>query len=588
MRLYYSLTIYQLLCVLLHRMKSMDKKSDIMLSDGTVDLEIIKDHIEKSNLFNKIYIFPDKMIKSKRIRRDHYDEQIAPKLIAENVELVKQNLPVNLNQYDEIFLCADQFPLGIYINANNIKHYFFEEGNGQQSRRDTTVEYTMKEKDPYLYWIVKKLGLYGENDNVINCFIDFDSQVQGYYNEKAIDFSVKREFQALSDDNKKLILEIFDESGYELESSPESSALYLPQQSVNLGGMTVEEQLYQTSLLLDYFCEQCNNIVIKPHPNDIFTDYSKLGEMVEILPRKFPVELLLLKIKSKFKVGVTAWSTSIHTLSAILERSICFEASIEKEIYKIHRYYAASEAVKIFMKTDSISTIMLIGTNKGLFNNLLDKGEKIHIIECDVEYLLQNENSFGNIVIIDELKDTHDIEKLKNNMTKLLKNKNVIFINSLDDYIFFNGCNYEIFFSMVSWNIKKKTTKEIEKYSTINYSDEEIWIYMDNQENYDIIKREAMSKELKFSNIILEINSLDDYDINKDKYIYLLKTVEGMLKAANKRIEIQQKENEILKNKIQDLISIQDNNGKKNNIEQIISQVKKLEEAIIQLNGGSI
>ena len=165
MRLYYSLTIYQLLCVLLHRMKSMDKKSDIMLSDGTVDLEIIKHHIEKSNLFNKIYIFPDKMIKSKRIRRDYYDEQIAEKLIAENVELVKQNLPVNLNQYDEIFLCADQFPLGIYINANNIKHYFFEEGNGQQSRRDTTVEYTMKEKDPYLYWIVKKLGLYGENDN---------------------------------------------------------------------------------------------------------------------------------------------------------------------------------------------------------------------------------------------------------------------------------------------------------------------------------------------------------------------------------------------------------------------------------------
>ena len=338
MKLYYGLTLYHVLSCILHKITfNTDKECDLIISSLTVNYENLAKTLKESKIFQNVLILDDKKIVQERIKRSSQNETLGvlEKIKNNNVELEKQIK--NLEEYKEIYLCADHFPLGIYLNSNKIRYNYFEDGPGQQCKVEQTIESSIKAKNKFLYDIIVYLNLFGRSKNVNSRYIDLAAQVDlkedGILNQ---DFSVSKILSSLDDNKKNKVLKIFNVSLEKINAK--NKVLFLPQHNVNLNIFSIEQQIEQSALLIDYFLSN-KKLVIKPHPNDDYTNYSRYFPEAEIIDRKFPIELMIPFTEDKFEIGLTAWSTSIKSISNILQKSIYFTSEIDKDYNNIHLYY---------------------------------------------------------------------------------------------------------------------------------------------------------------------------------------------------------------------------------------------------------
>ena len=564
MNLYYALTTYHLLCVILHRMVYGDKNSDLMISDLTVNYVKKQQALKKSGLFHDVFVFSDKTALSKRKRRGQYSLGIADQLIAENERVVKDLLPIDPASYENRYICADQFPLGIYLNANHYHYCFFEEGNGQQSRPEETIEHNIKEYDPYLYWIVKKLGLYGRNENIRNRYINFDAQQSNYhFDDKDVDFGVYSLIDQLSNKQKKQLKQIFAAPDLDFDSAEQQSVLFLPQHNFNLHIFNTEQQLYQSGLILDYFAPDLK-VYIKPHPNDLYTNYHDLGGEVHMIPHTFPAELLPLYTEQKFKKGITAWSTSIQSLEPILSKTIRFTSKIDTDYPNMHRYYACCKMLDALCRNSKKPiTVYTIGINEPLLQYMLsDSGAFKHTLSSiDTVSIVPKElPSINNpdpfFIVADDLTNLN-FEQTATVREQLLKSsaKGIVFINSKDDFLFFDGTHYEVFSNLVPWIIQKELLFEPEFNSDISIDEESVWLYMKDKNERQAVSNLHYTKQLPYSKMITKVNMADDqYQLPSKQVVYRnIKMLEGILKATEQRVLVEMERNKELNEKNQQL-----------------------------------
>ena len=325
--------------------------------------------------------------------------------------------------------------------------------------------------------------------------------------------------------------------------------MFLPQHNVNLNIFTIEEQLYQTSLLLDYFAPDLD-IYIKPHPNDCFTDYTKLGKNINLIPAKFPVELMLLS-PYKFKRGITAWSTSIHSLSEILQEQIYFTADIDKYYKDIYRYYAATKIIQaigsnnlnIYIKwvyLPLLENILRFCNNLNMTYNLIEIEDDLSNIELDKYSIFIIDDKFSSSVKF--------AVNFIDNLIEQIHTSPIIFINSDNHNLFFNGQDYSIYKNMGCWTIRKQPLYEPDIYSDIDFNDEKIWFYIEDNIMKNKIENVSYVKELPCSKIITYTNTIDENFQMPDKNtVYRnIKMLEGILEATQSRLdsEIKEKQND--------------------------------------------
>ena len=536
---YYCLTLYHILCCVLHRMLHNQNNADIMISNLTVDAQKLAENLRKSQLFDSVYIFNDIKVLSSRKNNQSIEVQIEQQSRAVENELV-----INLKEYNNLYICADHFPLGIYCATNNISYNFFEDGCGQYSRRFDTINNIANE---FQKNTVLKYNLFGNNDNIIRRFIDIKAQRDDYVQtNKDCDFSPRSIIKNLKKKKKKLIQEIFD-INVNLKVN-KNSVLFLPQHNVNLNIFTIEEQLYQTSLLLDYFAPDLD-IYIKPHPNDCFTDYSKLGKNINLIPAKFPVELMLLS-PYKFNRGITAWSTSIHSLSEILQEQIYFTADIDKYYKDIYRYYAATKIIQaigsnnlnIYTKwvyLPLLENILRFCNNLNMTYNLIEIEDDLSNIELDKHSIFIIDDKFSSSV--------KSAVNFIDNLIEQIHTSPIIFINSDNHNLFFYGQDYSIYKNMGCWSIHKQPLYEPDIYSDIDFNDEKIWFYIEDNIMKNKIENVSYVKELPCSKIITYTNTIDENFQMPDKNtVYRnIKMLEGILEATQSRLdsEIKEKQN---------------------------------------------
>ncbi len=535
---YYGLTLYHILCCVLHKIFYNHNKADIMISNLTVDAQKLAENLRKSQLFESVYIFDDIKILSSRKNNQSTEEKINQQSRA-----VENELEINLKEYDDLYICADHFPLGIYCAVNNIPYNYFEDGCGQYSRRFETINTLADELQKNT---VLKYNLFGNNDNIIKRFIDIRTQNNCYIRtDKDCDFSPRCIIKKLSKKQRNLIQEIFDINIH--FNINKNSALFLPQHNVNLKTFTIEEQLYQTSLFLDFFASDLD-IYIKPHPNDCFTDYTKLGRSINIIPAKFPVELMLLS-SCKFKRGITAWSTSIHSLSEILQEQICFTAEIDKYYKDIYRYYAVVKIIR--QMANQKLNICTKWVYLPLLENMLQFCDNLNInytlteIEDDFSNINSNEPS---VLIIDD-KFSSTVQSAVNFVEALLEQIHtvpVIFINSNNNNLFFNGHDYSVYKNMGCWTIHKQPLYEPDIYSDIDFDDEKIWFYIEDNAMKNKIENVSYIKELPCSKIVTYTNTIDESFQMPDKNaVYRnIKMLEGILEATQSRLDSEIKEHQ--------------------------------------------
>lgn len=541
MDLYYSLTKYHLLSMILHKI-IYGKNSDsvIYISNLMQNYENVIGNIKKTELFKEVIMFPDKDILNERRRIIGTVSDVAKKIeCSYDVTCSKVS---NLDKFDNYFLCGDHFPLGIYLNYLGKKYSYFEDGDGQQSVAEMTIEHAIKEKDPFLYPIVVELGLFGRNDNVINRYIDMRSQREGYEDDKAIDFCISDILRTkLSKKNKSDLRIIFD--FVQPKITAENSIIFLPQHNVNLGVFTCEQQLYQSSLLLDYFADGYKKY-IKPHPSDIFTDYSAFDD-VTILDGNYPVELLSLAVNGKFAKGITAWSTSINSLAASLESKVSFTSDIDKNYKLMHRYYAAARLIKEYAVKHRVShvNILDIGTDNAM---LAEFFENCDDLKFDCSFKLYNDaEEYNSLPLTDSLcvcvcdkSELIDNDSVMNIIKNSDRTEFTVFIDSSNDSIFINNAELENFEKISVIEINKKSIAELLCTDDKDEESERIYVYMSDTADRETIEAFSFTKKLALTKMLIEANN---YKTSiSDEYVKVIyrevKTLEGILSATERRV----------------------------------------------------
>jgi len=549
MDMYHALTYYHLVNCILHKIIVNTNESVLFVTNLTVDYQNIKKKLEKENIFKKVFIFDEKKTRALHRKYDLSKENEIMRYVKEHNSEVKENMPVNIEGCDNLFICADHFSVGIYINANKLKYSFFEDGSGQQSRRETTVDHSIKLLEPNIYHIVKAWGLCGENDNVKTQYVDMESQINGWHSEKAVDFPVGKLLKKLTKKQIDMFKRIFDIKSEDINC--ENKVIFLPQHNVNLNVFTIDAQLRQSSLLVDYFAEN-ERLVIKPPPNDDFTDYSKVFYDAEIIDRKFPAELMFFITDGKFAKGITAWSTSINSLGNMFHEKIIFSADIDKKFIDIHRYYLTGRILR------DINTVNIycMGVDIPLIKQIMKihnlTGVNIEVINNpDETKKFGKSYDFSNgVCVIDDLTaNRHDCETENFYREFALRFSCAVFINSKDDYFFFSGKNYEIFENLYMFNIKKELMYEPYSGNSINLDDENMWVFMENKENLEKISGIEYIKKLKYSQMITYANVADEkYELPSKNEVYRnIKMLEGILRATESRLLYELKKNETLR-----------------------------------------
>ena len=390
MDLYYVMTNYHVLCAILHKIVfNKERKAVLWVSSYLVDNQPeVFESLKKSNFF-------DKVIEYQEIGFLYFgDMKVNRKMSDEELEIIDDNIDReridDLKTFDNLYICQDTHSLGIYLNKHKMKYNFFEDGCGILSNKGLLL--SLVEKFPAVYKIVDELKCIGESSNVVHRYGDLSEQAEGYYNEKDIDFSVKKILMGLDEEDVNRIFKVYNCKRYDLKKKKKD--LLLTWKYNNAGLMSLDEQREFFALLLDYFHDESAALFIKPHPFDIQPVYEQWYKGAVILERNMPSELLMLAVDGGFDRGITNWSTSIFGLREILKDIINFDKRIDDTYRDFHKYYAVIKYLEIIKKKNSIQEVVLDGVNEIQFMQLLrhhfknydkyfsfvDKGDGIYVV----------------------------------------------------------------------------------------------------------------------------------------------------------------------------------------------------------------
>ena len=503
MDFYYAMTNYHLLCCILHKMLDNNNPARLYISSYLVDNQpTIIDNLKEANIFNEVYEF-------KEISFTHTDKLMNDKEL--NLELdrvckeVEKVIGKELKESKNIYLCSDFYSIGFYLITNKIKYNYFEDGCGTISKRDLPFRIIEKE-NPNRAALVNKLNALGENEYVVNRYASLKDQIDNYYNEIDINFSVKEKLEKLKDKDINKILKIYNVKKIKIEEKNKVNLL-LTMHYNQIVTENNQKRIY--SNLLDYFTKKNEQIIVKPHPADTLKNYNKIFDNVKELNRYMPAELFPYCINKKFEKGITCWSTAIFGLKNIIKNIISFDTRIDTTYNDFDKYYAIISYLKE-IKEDKIINIKTIDINEIQFINML----KYHFKDYKKYYNITEKEDNNTIYIVDKLNDSLNKKKVivlntnyKTDGMLYLKEIfndneiiNTIGINNLKEIEL--NINYEKNYSKSKLNIKYINKKD--------YLD--VMEHIINNSNKEI---ELLEKEISEKNSIIRVRDESIYFLNK-------------------------------------------------------------------------
>ena len=470
MDFYYAMTNYHVLCCLIHKLVINKNKGTLYLSSFLqYNQPNIVNNIKESKIFEEVKFYDE--LEFKKTEKIMNKDEISNEIKRIN-NLVEKNIGKEIKAADNIYLCSDFYSIGVYVNNNNIKYSYFEDGCGILSRYYMPFKILEKE-NPNRAAIVKKQGAFGNNKNVINRFGSLKEQEEGYSNPKDIDFSVKDLLKKLSNSDINKILKIYEAKKINIKDK--KAVLLLTMHYNELMNHDEQKNIYTS--LIDYLSDENRKIVIKPHPADTIWDYDKIFKGSKVINRYMPAEIFPYCLNNKFEKGITCWSTSIYNLKDILKSIVNFDTRIDKTYKDFDKYYAVVEFLNT-IKSEKKINIIFKEINEIQFEKLLEK-----YIKDYKKYFTFDENEINSIYIT-------------NKKDNSLINKKVI---SLEYDI--NSKNYI--------HIKRKTKEK----------EEDVFISIYNIDN---INKLSVKKDLKYSNKTIIINNINEEE-HKDILLNIVK-----------------------------------------------------------------
>ena len=505
MILYYGVTSYHMLCCILHKMTCHPKEeAQLFLSDTHPECGKLTASIRKSGIFQKAELFPDKgrMLPYKKEYQRNKTEEKLDYFIEDLCKKTEKDFPFNPEEITEYNICGDQYALGIWLIRRKKNYNFFEEGCGVYTRKYLLLE-NLARLNPFQYDMAAKCHCMGDYEGITKKYIEFSSQEGEFDRENCEDFSVKHILAGMEEQELGLVKDIFQVP--EVSSMEGSdSVLLLPQQFVNMGFLTVRQEKELYDLMLDYFALE-SMLYVKPHPSDWQGLYGDWYPDAVTLPRFMPSELLPYTSNGKFKTGITVSSTSIFGLEPYMENIICLDSSLEDHYENINWYYAVGQILDQGIR--EAESIRYEGKCPRLFKAVMPD-----IAEG------------GNLkVLVTSQRGEKPAEDLVIYLNEEGKNQIPEWMFEETDHL---------------WPAAVCITDMESGWKGFHY----IYIYSRQLQVLEALKKTEVKKQLNYSK--------KEVSMTPEKYQAQCRALEGMLNAANQRIEELLKEKKELERKL--------------------------------------
>lgn len=502
MILYQVITSYHLLSAIVHRIKNHDKNECILILSNWLT--------KKYPQYEQLEIFFKKVLVLDIARGCDFTTAEYPSGVDEYILSFFETNDLNLDIFSEINMMGAQYNLGFYLERHGIPFTFWEESSGiitQKSVLENIIsELSGANKAEYC----SKIGFF---DGTAKCIkqrvFDFEAQYGFFSSKNAIDFCVTREFISLDEGNQTRIRSIFN-SDFTIDV-PDDCVLLLTQHFANLKILSFDDQILIYQLVMDYFFEN-RNVVFKPHPEDLLY-YSQLFENSTVIHQRFPSEFLPVMFSNKPSTIATISSTAINNLRSYFDGNFELGYRFEKDFRAIHRYYVALRLYEVFGKNMCIETV---GADEQLLLELMNVGGIA-------------ENRGGICYIVDDIstQDEYDSGRIIKLVENLPDDSAVVFINSKQDYCFYDIEHKALWSNIVPICINKECIREDEFHDDVQT--EVIYLFSKNERVLEMGRNYVYEKTLKNTGEKISIMQLTP---DQER----IKVLEGILEATETRL----------------------------------------------------
>ena len=274
-----------------------------MLSKMSNDFGNLKSRAEQTGLFAEVIEFDEK--------EESFFPELAPlkkdtgNLVRNMIQrirftkkfgkLLAPYVPVDLKQYEDIYVFCDSDPIGYYLSTHRINYHALEDGLDCIRYYDT-ARYDNRGHFGLKAWMAAHNLIFIQNGYSKYC-LDMevnDISVLQYPCPKYIEKPRKELTENLSLQAKEMLVSIFVENKEELkymlkQGGEDAKILVLTEPLCDL---ETRKQIFRD--IIDEFGDvdgKRANILLKPHPRDVL-DYRELFPEHIVLDGKFPMEIL--------------------------------------------------------------------------------------------------------------------------------------------------------------------------------------------------------------------------------------------------------------------------------------------------------
>ena len=332
-RIYIANTYYQVYIAIIKELnfKKRDDftKADLMFTDVATDFKDLHQRVEKIDLFENIFdlhqpphweLAPEEhaaLGKGNEIKKLMTRIKYSKKITQE----IEKYVDFDFAAYDEVYMFDDADPLGFYFYKHKLRYICVEDALNMFQR-------DMREGERRFFWFRKMLFNMGllylqgaVGDNAYRIEVNDKTGVTCVEREKLDEIPRDKLIEALTDEERNLIYEVFEENGGEKEIPDGQKTVLILAQCLYptiVSSLELQKQAYQ-KIIDDYKDDYV--IYLKPHPRDQL-DYAEAFPDINLLGKYYPVEILNLQNKLHFDLAVTITSTSIDGITIADEKKI--------------------------------------------------------------------------------------------------------------------------------------------------------------------------------------------------------------------------------------------------------------------------
>lgn len=275
-------------------------EATLILSTMSNKFGDMKERVEKSGVFKDVYYFDEQEdITSQEVMALHQDKGNIVLNLLQRIKYTKMlgklqepYIPVDLSDYDEVYVFCDSDPIGYYLNYKKIKYHALEDGinsgkNDNQAMLSNLGAWPLKK-------FLASLGLIFIECGYSRYCIDYivnDISANYMPPKNIVECPFDSLYDKLDASDHAILAEVFLPDASKVKALLEEKAKDRP------CVMILTEPLCQLEVREKMFGELINEygrdytVIIKPHPRDEL-DYESRFPQTVVISGRFPVEVL--------------------------------------------------------------------------------------------------------------------------------------------------------------------------------------------------------------------------------------------------------------------------------------------------------